>query len=142
VTPTAPPQPKTEPAEDSEKGEANAAGGEADAATETDKQEEPPTPSLPGKTFYYTVIVFPLGESTIGSTEDEPERLKDGILEMRHTVKLTRQFALLDREITMEELVEFKGMLQVGAMEAYNTRPNDGGIGANWYDSVVLPHFA
>ncbi|MDP1561061.1 MAG: formylglycine-generating enzyme family protein, partial [Pirellulaceae bacterium] len=130
VTPTAPPKPKTEPTEDPQEGEAN-------AATETDEGEEAPTPSLPGKTFYYTFIVFPPGESTVGSPEDEPERQKDDVREKRHRVKLTRPFALLDREITMEELIAFKPMY-VGFMQQYKARPDDGGFGADWYDSVAF----
>ena len=63
----------------------------------------PPSRCRP-KTFYYTFIVFPAGEYTIGSVDDEPDRQKD---EVRHAVKLTRPFALLDREITFEELIAF-----------------------------------
>lgn len=127
VKPTAPPQPKTEPAEDPEKGEATAAGGEAEA----------PTPSLPDKTFYYTFIVFPPDESTIGSPEDEPDREKDDVREKRHPVNLTRSFALLDREITMEELIAFKP-LYVDFMQQYKATPTDGGFGPDWYDSVAF----
>ena len=135
VTPTSPPKPKTEPTEDPEGDEANAAGVATDATTETDEGEEAPTPSLPGKTFYYTFIVFPPGESTIGSPEDEPARDKDDVREKRHPVKLTRPFAVLDREITMEELMAFKPMY-VGFMQQFKARPDDGGFGADWYDSV------
>ena len=56
---------------------------------------ESPVEPLPPKTFYYTFIVFPAGQSEIRSVTDEPDRKKD---ELRHAVTLTRPFALLDRE--------------------------------------------
>ena len=62
------------------------------------------TEPIEKKTFYYTFIVFPRREYTIGSVEDEPERSN---AETRHAVMLTRGFALLDREITFEELIAF-----------------------------------
>ena len=86
----------------------------------------------PSKTFHYTFIVFPPGESTIGSADDEPERKKD---EVRHPVRLTRPFALLDREITFEELIAFHPKY-AGFMQQYDAKPEDAGFGADWYDAV------
>ena len=51
-----------------------------------------------------TFIVFPAGEYEIGSLKDEPDRQND---EIRHAVKITRPFALLDREVTFAELIAF-----------------------------------
>jgi formylglycine-generating enzyme required for sulfatase activity len=86
------------------------------------------------KTFYYTFIVHPKGEFTIGSLDDQPDRSKD---ELRHTVILTRPFALLDREITFEELIAFAPQY-AGYMKQYDAAPNDAGFGAHWYDSVAF----
>lgn len=88
---------------------------------------------LPPKTFYYTFIVHPSGEYTVGSVADQPERLKD---EIRHAVTLTRPFAFLDREITFEELIAFSPEY-AGFMQQYDAKPTDGGFGAHWYDSVA-----
>ena len=97
----------------------------------------PPEPSLeplPPKTFYYTFIVFPAGDSQIGSFDDEPDRQKN---EVRHGVKLTRPFALLDREITNEELIAFRPQYSRFHLK-YDAKPKDAGIGADWYDSVAF----
>ena len=149
VTPTPPPKPReepdaektgteSEPAKPAEPSESQtedtskpAASSESAAPAEKSKPE-PAVEPLPPKTFYYTFIVFPAGEYTIGSVEDEPNRQKD---EVRHAVKLTRPFALLDREITFKELIAFSPQY-AGFMQQYDAKPADAGCGADWYDSV------
>ena len=84
------------------------------------------------KTFYYTFVVFPAGEYTIGSVNDEPDREK---VEVRHPVQLTRPFALLDRQITLEELIAFSPMYS-DFMQQRDAAPADAGFAAHWYDSV------
>jgi len=91
-----------------------------------DKNKAEEIKPLPPKTFFYTFVVFPTGEFTIGSPTDEPDRAKNEFDELRHPVRLTRPFALLNREVTMEELVAFDPYLQ----------RSDGGFAADWYDSV------
>jgi formylglycine-generating enzyme required for sulfatase activity len=54
---------------------------------------------------------------------------------MRHIVKLTRPFALLDREITWEELIAYKPMY-ANFMQQSVSSPNAAGAGADWYHSV------
>jgi formylglycine-generating enzyme required for sulfatase activity len=104
----------------------SAASGEA-------AKPKPAAPSpTPAKTFCYTFVVFPAGESTIGSMNDEPERFKR---EYRHLVRLTRPFALLDREITFEELTAFRP-LYADFMRLYEAKPEDAGSAAHWYDAV------
>ena len=76
--------------------------------------------------------MFPAGEYTIGSIDDEPDRNKN---ETRHPVKLTRPVAVLDREITFEELIAFSPKY-TGFMQQYDARPADAGFGADWYDAV------
>ncbi|MFM9067616.1 MAG: formylglycine-generating enzyme family protein, partial [Planctomycetota bacterium] len=95
----------------------------------------PPSEPLPTQTFYYTFIVFREGEYTIGSVSDEPERAKDENEETRHAVKLSRPFALLDREITLEELIAFSPQHD-RFMQQAQAQPSDAGYQSNWYDSV------
>ena len=147
VTPTAPPKPQEKPSEKkpgsepppsakkskSEEGEAAKTGEPGKSETPpAQSQPEPPAKPLPQKTFYYTFVVFPAGEYTIGSINDEPDRIKS---ETRHPVKLTRPVAVLDREITFEELIAFSPKY-TGFMQQYDAKPADAGFGADWYDSV------
>ncbi len=81
--------------------------------------------------------MFPADEYTIGSVTDESERNKD---ETRHAVKLTRTFALLDREVTFEELIAFKPQY-AAYMQQYDAKPADAGFAAHWYDSVAFCHW-
>ena len=76
--------------------------------------------------------MFPAGDYTIGSVNDEPDRQKN---EVRHPVKLTRPVALLDREITFEELIAFSPKY-AAFMRQYDAKPADAGFGADWYDAV------
>ncbi len=94
----------------------------------------PPKPKTePAKeTFYYTFIVFPAGAYNIGSANDEPGRVKS---EVRHSVTLTRPFALLDREITFDELRAFSPRY-AEFMRMHDSKPADAGWGADWYDAV------
>jgi len=137
VTPTSPPKPKSENKEEgseaSEAEEGNPAktdAGKPDIPAEEPEEKSEP---LPPKTFYYTFIIFPKGEYTIGSVADQPDRTKD---EIRHNVTLTRPFALLDRELTFEELIAFSPQY-AGFMQQYDARPTDAGFGTDWYDSVA-----
>jgi serine/threonine protein kinase len=86
------------------------------------------------KTFYYTFIVYPEGEYTIGSVEGEVDRNSD---EERHKVTLTRPFALLDREIIFEELIAFSSKYEK-LMQQLDASPTDAGSYADWYDSVAF----
>jgi formylglycine-generating enzyme required for sulfatase activity len=84
--------------------------------------------------FYYTFIVFPEGEFQIGSPEDQPDRVK---IETLHQVILTRSYAVLDRQITFEELILFAGYYS-GFMTQYDAKPQYAGYGADWYDAVAF----
>ncbi len=147
VTPTAPQKPQGKPSEKkpgsepppsakkpkSEEGEAAKTGEPGKSKTPPARsQPDPPAKPLPQKTFYYTFVVFPAGEYTIGAINDEPDRIKS---ETRHPVKLTRPVAVLDREITFEELIDFSPKY-TGFMQQYDAKPADAGFGADWYDSV------
>ncbi len=113
-----------EPRKNDESGNTESAKGEA--------EPEPPAAPLPPRTFYYTFIVFPPGQSMIGSVDDETGRQKE---EIRRQVTLTQSFALLDREITFEELMAF-GPKYEDFMQQSEAKPEDAGFGAHWYEAV------
>jgi hypothetical protein len=149
VTPTAPPKPKMEAAKEnagskSEPGKpadsrqskpdetAKPAASSRSAAPAEKAKLEPPVQPLPTKTFYYTFIVFPAGAYDIGSVNDEPDRGKG---EDWHRITLARPYALLDREITFEELIAFSPNY-AEFMSQFDAKPAYAGFGADWYDSV------
>lgn len=105
----------------------------SDRHGETEESETVPEHPSP-KTFFYTFIVHPGGEYTIGSPEDQPGRLKD---EVQHVVRMPRSFAILDREITFEELIAFSPQY-AGFMETKEATPSDAGFGSNWYEAVAF----
>jgi formylglycine-generating enzyme required for sulfatase activity len=147
VTPTSPPKPEEKPAAENtasetepqttppSEDEGTQQKDESDS-TEPAKHEAKPEP-LPPRTFYYTFIVFPPGDSRIGSVEDEPERSVKVNDELRHVVNLSRPFALLDREVTFEELIAFSPAYS-GFMQQFKAQPSDAGFGPHWYDSVAF----
>jgi serine/threonine protein kinase/formylglycine-generating enzyme required for sulfatase activity len=93
---------------------------------------EPSALPLPTNTFYYTFIVFPAGTHDIGAVNDEENQQKN---EVRHSVTLTRPFALLDREVTVEELIA-SSPLYARFIRQYDAKPADAGFGADWYVAV------
>ncbi len=149
VTPAAPPKPKTEPAKENagskseprKPGESRqskpdetakpAASSKSPVPAEKAKLVPPALP-LPTKTFYYTFIVFPAGAYDIGSVNDDADRQKN---EVRHRITLTRPFALLEREITFEELIAFSPKY-AEFMGHFDAKPADAGFAADWYDAV------
>jgi serine/threonine protein kinase/formylglycine-generating enzyme required for sulfatase activity len=135
VMPTAPPQAR-EPSVGEKGDQESKADPPAEGnGTKNTEAEHANSELLPQKTFYYTFIVFPAVESEIGSVSDEPYRSKRESEELRHRVTLTRPFALLDREITMEELIAFDPDY-ASYMIRFGANPLDAGVGADWYDSV------
>ena len=149
VTPTARPKPKTEPAKENDGSKSEprkpadsrqSKPGEAAkpvvsktslALAERAKRESVVEP-LPAKSFYYTFIVFPTGDYHIGSLDDEVDRQNN---ELRHRVTLTRPFSLLDREITLEELIDYSPTFAESIRQS-NRSPASAAFGANWYDAV------
>ena len=86
------------------------------------------------ETFYFTFIVFPEGDYQIGSHDDEPIRGQD---ELRHSVKFTRRSAILDREVTMAELIAVSPAF-AKLLRQFDADPTSAGFGADWYDSVAF----
>jgi formylglycine-generating enzyme required for sulfatase activity len=131
VKPTPPPKPKPKEKEGGSESSENKEAESDTNATELKEPETPPEP-LPPKTFYYTFIIHPKGEYTIGSVTDQLDRRED---EVRHTVTLTRPFALLDREITFDELIAFSPQI-ARFMQQFDATLNDSGFAAHWYEMV------
>ena len=149
VMPTAPAKPKTEPSQEkagSKSEPRKPAGARQSKPDETAKPAawsksagpaekaklEPPALPLPTKTFYYTFIVFPAGAYDIGSVDNDADRRKG---EVQHRITLTRPYAVLDREITLEELIAFSPRF-AAFMRQNDAKPADAGFGADWYDAV------
>lgn len=132
-------RPVTPPAGSAENSPEDATGEEAAGnAIAIQQPADAIRPDMPTKTFYYTFMVFRPGEYWIGTPEDEPNRdTRADVREMQHTIQLTRPFALLDREITIEELIAFSP--QYGNfMQAVQGQPVDAGFAADWYDAVAF----
>jgi eukaryotic-like serine/threonine-protein kinase len=149
VRPTAPPKPKTEPVEENAGSNreprkpaesrqskpdetAEPAASSKSVAPAENAKVETPDEALPTKTFYYTFIVFPAGAYVIGSVNDLPDQGNDVV---RHRIKPTRPYALLDREITVEELIAFSPRY-AQVMRQFDAKPADAGFGVDWYDAV------
>jgi formylglycine-generating enzyme required for sulfatase activity len=85
--------------------------------------------------LYMTFVVFGAGEYTFGSEETEPGRLKN---EIRHIAKITRPFAILDREITRAECTASGLPLSGGRSDPTPDHPAGG---PNWFDAVNFCHW-
>ena len=105
--------------------------------------EERPVPYKPGREWFrivveaggqrfrQTYIVFDSGDYEIGSPPDEDSRGPD---ETRRRVRLTRPFAILDREITR---AEFKASgIRVPTFTNADPSSEQAMVGLSWYDSV------
>ncbi len=105
--------------------------GEADLVREVDHTPVAYSPDrewftveAPWEGGSLTFIVFPAGEYEIGAVEDEPERSES---ELRRTVTITRPFAILDRQLTREELL---------ACNPEHAQTRRRGEVPTWYDAV------
>ena len=84
-------------------------------------------------TSYFTFVVFDPGVYEIGSPTGESDRDDN---ESRHSVELSRPFAILDREVTMQELIAFNSSDFRFYMEKVKCAPEDAGSAVDWYDAV------
>ena len=83
------------------------------------------------QTFFQTYVVIPPGDFEIGSPGNVPGREAD---ETRHTVQITRPFALLDREVTR---AEFDASVGVSThADQYGPSLQHPMLATSWYDSV------
>ena len=85
-----------------------------------------------GQPTYMTFIVFRGGEFTIGSPNDEEMRDKR---EARHRVRITRPYALADREVTKEEITAFSEQEGI-PVKQFPGAPEFAGPGLTWYEAV------
>ena len=126
------------PADDAETADAGTSQKDESDSTQHEQAIVKPAPlpePLPPKTFYFTFIVFQSGESFIGSSDDDPDRSND---ERRHSVTLTRAYAVLDREVRYEEMIAFSPV-PYGEWLAEESRPStDPCDGVHWYDAVAF----
>jgi serine/threonine protein kinase/formylglycine-generating enzyme required for sulfatase activity len=89
-------------------------------------------PSLKNAIFYFTFIVFPAGTYEIGGASDELGFEPD---ERKRQVAISRSFAILNREVSFEELVSFSsycGLLR----EHYGFTPTQAGTMICWYEAA------
>ncbi|MGH7138862.1 MAG: formylglycine-generating enzyme family protein, partial [Pirellulales bacterium] len=89
-----------------------------------------------GPPFYVTFVVFPPGKYFVGSRDGDDGRQGD---ERRHAIKITRAFALSDREIAWEHYNPFDGGRIHDAFEKQLGRkltPSEPAFGVNWFEAV------
>jgi len=98
-----------------------------------DPQREWFTLAIPAgdQTFFQTYVVIPPGDYEIGSPGNEPRREAD---ETRHSVRISRPFALLDREVTRAEF-EASAVMSIN-VDQYSPSPQHPMVAPSWYDSV------
>lgn len=89
------------------------------------------------KRFYLTFVVVPAGDYWIGSVADEPGRSEVSGRELRHRVALERPIAVLDREISFDELIAFwPGFTPL--MQQYHQQPECSAFGCTWYECIAF----
>jgi serine/threonine protein kinase/formylglycine-generating enzyme required for sulfatase activity/energy-coupling factor transporter ATP-binding protein EcfA2 len=92
------------------------------------------TLAIPGgnQMFFQTYVVIQPGNYEIGSPRNEPGRFAN---ETRHTVQISRPFALLDREVTRAEY-EASAVARNDFVVQYSPTIQHPIAAANWYDCV------
>lgn len=86
----------------------------------------------PKKTFFFTFVVFPAGRYEVGLTAEQPS---DTNQESRRIVTLTKPFAILDREVTMEEMIAFKWSF-INWLPAQRSEPRNAAANIMWAEAV------
>jgi serine/threonine protein kinase/formylglycine-generating enzyme required for sulfatase activity len=86
-----------------------------------------------GEPTYLTFIVFQPGQFIIGSPDDEQYRLES---ETKHAVRITRPYAIADREITRQEIIAFGELHDDIDLKLFPGTESHAGPGLNWYESV------
>ena len=88
------------------------------------------------KRFSYTFVVFPPGKYQLGSTDLlDPDRQQD---ETQYVADITYPFAVLDREITFEEIIRFNREPFAQEMIKFQATPLDSAFFTTWFDSVAF----
>lgn len=88
------------------------------------------------KRFSYTFVVFPPGKYQLGSTDLlDPDRQQD---ETQYVAEIKTPFAVLDREITFEEILRFNREPFAQEMIKFQATPQDSAFFTTWFDSVAF----
>jgi formylglycine-generating enzyme required for sulfatase activity len=113
---------------------AKSAGPTEDQQGADAPRAQPPAVSPP---FYITFVVFPAGEYLIGSPPDESDHIANEVL---HRVRLTRAFALSDREITWEQFTPFGVWHHDRWQEQFHHElgVDDPAFGMTWYEGAAF----
>jgi formylglycine-generating enzyme required for sulfatase activity len=93
----------------------------------------------PRRTYSLTFIVFPAGEYRLGSPKYDGGELDRQGDETQHTVKLSRPFALCDREVTWGLYDAFEGgslKKGVSGQLGWQLSPQDGACAVNWFETI------
>ena len=99
----------------------------------SDKRGGPVT----GTEDFFSFVVFQPGEFDQGSANTEKDRSND---ERRHRVRLTRAFAILDREVTRQQFERFldaTGQPQL-EIDQWSPFPNSPVINPTWFQAVSM----
>lgn len=117
---------------------------------------DPPRDHVAGGTEFkkvlcFTFIVFSGLDARLGTLPDDPDKASFGPDELAREVKITRPFAILDREVTMEEMIVFDREI-IGKLanrtipDGYSSWSDTGGtrqlplnpacFSVKWYDAI------
>jgi serine/threonine protein kinase/formylglycine-generating enzyme required for sulfatase activity len=95
----------------------------------------PQSPAIK-KRFTYSFIVFQPGNYQLGSTEQlDPDRQQD---ETPYVTEIKYPFAVLDREITFEEILCFANSPFADEMKKFQATPDQAAFFTTWFDSVAF----
>jgi len=94
------------------------------------------TESSKTKRFCYTFVVFQPGKYELGSREiDDPDRQMDEDVYISYII---HPFAVMDREISFEEIQCFSYQPFSSEMNRYNVSSDASAFGATWFESVAF----
>jgi formylglycine-generating enzyme required for sulfatase activity len=91
--------------------------------------------TVKSKRFCYTFVVFQPGKYELGCREiDDPDRQKDEDLYQSY---VSRPFAILDREVTLDEIMCLSYQPFASELTKFGVTPDSAAFYATWYDSVA-----
>lgn len=94
------------------------------------------TDTVKTKRFCYTFVVFQPGKYELGSREiDDPDRQMDEDIYISYII---HPFAVMDREISFEEMRCFAYQPFTSEMNKFNVGPDSAAFATTWFDSVAF----